>query len=107
MKRVRVITTLLFLLLLCGCTSENVKKSFTPPDTPVITYPSIEESETLNGYRKTETPVTVYYANIKSKKYHRPECTYAKKIAEGQVRLEKDKEVLAKDGYLPCLICHP
>lgn len=106
-----IIATLL--IVLGGCSK---KPEYTEPNNTVVQYPNSITKENLNGYKEVnkadqdssqEQKNIMYYANIKSKKFHLPSCTYAKKLDEYNVRLESDYEVLINDGYIPCKVCNP
>ncbi|SHJ14890.1 stalk domain-containing protein [Desulfofundulus thermosubterraneus] len=50
---------------------------------------------------------TRYIGNSNSKKFHRPDCQWAQKIAP-QNRVEfRSREEAVKAGYVPCKVCRP
>ena len=117
----RKITILLFLLItLSGCQ----KYEYIPPSYDVVKYPDKTTASTVNGYKENSSSTAssvndnstaerehtqnqIYYVNIKSKKIHLPECTYAKKLKEENVSLETDLEALLSNGYEACKVCNP
>ncbi len=115
-KRILVLLLLINLFLLVSC---SAKEEFTPPDYPVVVYPDDAAKRTLDGYRKTESEkkqeekteekvaAEIYYGNKNSKKFHIPECTYAKKMNESSIILEKQRDNLINQGYSPCSKCNP
>lgn len=109
-KRILIIFSVVLILGLCSCTNQ---KQFTAPDYPVIEEPDTIKQRTIDGYRKTEekkqetSPADIYYANKNSKKFHIPTCTYAKKMNESSLLLEKDRDKLINKGYIPCSKCNP
>ena len=91
------------------------KETIAPPDYPIIDAPDKAQQENIDGYFKKDNKkddnknddVSIYYANTKTHKFHRPDCIYAKNLSDANARLEKDKEVLLLDGYSPCAKCNP
>ena len=55
------------------------------------------------------TPEDTYVLNVRSKKFHRPECESVGKISEKnkEVRDGKDRDKILEEGYKPCATCHP
>lgn len=55
------------------------------------------------------TPEDTYVLNVRSKKFHRPECESVEKISEKnkEVRDGKDRDRILEEGYKPCAVCHP
>jgi hypothetical protein len=49
---------------------------------------------------------TIVCGSVKSNKFHRPDCIYAKKIKKSYLIVGKP-ELFIKQGYLPCRICRP
>lgn len=49
-----------------------------------------------------------YILNTNGKKFHKPDCSYAKRIAEeNRQEYTGTREQLIKDGYTPCGSCNP
>lgn len=48
-----------------------------------------------------------YVGSATSRKYHNPECRYAKKIKPEYVVLFSSKEEAESKGYEPCKVCNP
>ena len=90
------------------------EETIAPPDYPIIDAPDKAQRQTIDGYYKMNNKdnnenkdESIYYANTKTHKFHRPDCIYAEKLSDVNARLEKDKEVLLLDGYSPCGKCNP
>ncbi|HBT20822.1 MAG TPA: nuclease [Peptococcaceae bacterium] len=50
---------------------------------------------------------TSYIGNMRSKKFHRPDCIWAKKISpSNRVNFKSRNEALSS-GYVPCKVCRP
>jgi micrococcal nuclease len=60
-----------------------------------------EESESSNKASAS------YIGNKNSKKFHFPDCQWAKKIAPGNRVYFKSREEAIKAGYEPCKVCKP
>jgi hypothetical protein len=56
------------------------------------------EDEAVGGY---------YVGSTTSNKYHRPDCSYAKKIKEENRVYFSDAWEAREAGYLPCKVCNP
>jgi micrococcal nuclease len=54
-----------------------------------------------------EDATVVYWVNTKSKKFHRPDCQWARRISPNNLRKANDRQQLIKDGYQPCKACRP
>jgi len=54
----------------------------------------------------TEKP-SFYIGNARTKKFHRPECEWAQKIAPYNRVTIKSREEAIKQGYEPCKVCRP
>ncbi len=125
MKRLICILLVFLLVTACGC-SNNSPTQFTPKDFGVVVYPDQETADTVNGYlkEKEEDKAEIqnigqplydgniyefdyYVANINSKKFHYPDCRYAKKMDATSIRIEKSYDVLINEGYVPCKVCKP
>ncbi|MEM2098113.1 MAG: Ada metal-binding domain-containing protein, partial [Methanothrix sp.] len=48
-----------------------------------------------------------YVGSTTSRKYHLPECRYAKKIKPEHVVIFSSKEEAESRGYEPCRVCNP
>jgi len=48
-----------------------------------------------------------YIGNARSKKFHRPDCEWAQKIAPGNKVEFKTREEAVEAGYVPCKVCKP
>lgn len=57
---------------------------------------------------ETETENETYILNIKTKKFHKPECSGAKNTKdENKKEYTGSREELINDGYSPCKSCNP
>jgi micrococcal nuclease len=54
-----------------------------------------------------EKTTIIYWANTKSKKSHRPNCQWARRIKPDHLLKQDDRRQLIKDGYQPCKACRP
>ncbi len=97
-------------ITLCGCTDSNNAtdtaseyKVVLPLDDTVNGYRTPEKSESQDDASKT----VKYYANLKTKKFHLADCAYAKKAAEENTYISRDKDELISSGYVACKICKP
>jgi micrococcal nuclease len=54
-----------------------------------------------------ENGAVVYWANTQSKKFHRPDCQWARRISPNNLLKSKDRQQLLQDGYHPCKACRP
>ena len=53
-------------------------------------------------------PECCYILNTNTKKFHRPDCGSADKIAdENKEETDKSREELIEEGYEPCKSCNP
>jgi len=52
-------------------------------------------------------PVKKYAVNLRSGKYHRLDCEYAKKINPRFIQYESSLGILNSKGYKPCSECRP
>lgn len=48
-----------------------------------------------------------YIGNVRSKKFHRPDCEWAQKIAPGNRVEFKTRDEAVEAGYVPCKVCNP
>jgi micrococcal nuclease len=55
----------------------------------------------------TKNPTVAYWANTKSKKFHRPDCQWAQQINPDNLLKTNDRQQLITDGYQPCKACRP
>jgi len=97
---------ILLILILSGC---NSKYDISTASEFKVIYPT---DNTVNGYRNPESKTSsssepIYYANLKTKKYHLSTCTYAKKSAKENLFITKDKNLIIEYGCTPCLKCNP
>lgn len=111
MRYFLLLIAILPMIFLCSC---SPAEEFTPPGYNVVEKPDEATAASIDGYRiinendsNTDTTAVIYYANRKSKKFHIPDCTYAKKMNETTVLIEKDKNILISNGYTPCSFCKP
>lgn len=111
----------LFAVCLCGCNSSE--NEFTPKETGIVVYPDQETADTINGYLKEEPEENItigqpqystntndeqgYYVNINSRKFHYPDCRYAKKMDSASLRIEDNYTQLIAEGFVPCKVCKP
>jgi micrococcal nuclease len=65
---------------------------------------SVKRTTATNN--QANSPI-VYWANIKSKKFHRPDCQWARQIRPDNLRKSNNHQQLIKDGYQPCKACRP
>jgi micrococcal nuclease len=54
-----------------------------------------------------ENGAIIYWANTKSKKFHRPDCQWARRINSHNLLKTDDRRQLLQDGYSPCKACRP
>lgn len=105
----KIIVTFCVLMLLCGCgKKEKPKPATATASSIVVTMP---QDDTVNGYRQNKSAKAIdgetYYANIDSMKFHKKECTYAKRLMPEKRWITNDREALLKEGYQPCGFCDP
>jgi len=82
---------------------------------PELTQKYLRLKSKWGQYRSQERapPVTVqnkdweYVASKKSKVFHKPDCTWAKKIKPGNLIGFKNREEAIKSGRRPCKSCEP
>jgi methylphosphotriester-DNA--protein-cysteine methyltransferase len=48
-----------------------------------------------------------YVGNIRRRKFHRPDCKWAKKISPDNTYSFKSRDDAVKQGYIPCEVCYP
>jgi micrococcal nuclease len=48
-----------------------------------------------------------YVASVKAEPFHRPSCTWAKKIAPHNLQTFQSREDAIKAGHRPCKVCKP
>ncbi|MBR4072937.1 MAG: hypothetical protein IKK24_03235 [Clostridia bacterium] len=106
MKKI-ICIVLLSIIILSGCnqnTQEDTVSDF------VVIYPT---DDSVNGYRDPDLlkgkddAETVYYANLKTKKFHLSTCTYAQNTAEENTFISRDRDELNHYGFAPCKVCNP
>ena len=68
-------------------------------------------SETAPSYEKyltEEDEEGTYILNVKSKRFHRPDCPGVQDISEkNRAEYTGSRNRLVEDGYKPCGSCHP
>lgn len=76
---------------------EIIDKGYKPCDVckPLLTPPPLEKEK------------GAYVGNKSSKKFHRLDCPWAKKISERNRVYFKTREEAIKQGYTPCSVCKP
>lgn len=111
MKKLLVINLIIAVFLLSACSKPDQTQS--EPSGITITSP---KDDTVNGYRTEskvdssaeETPVTIlFYANTKSKKFHKSDCYIAKNIANENLYITEFRDELIDSEYSPCNKCKP
>ena len=50
---------------------------------------------------------TLYYANTKTKKFHRSDCGIAQRTNNENLLITDNREELTQSGYSPCKKCNP
>lgn len=84
--------------------SDENTSSFSSPLTIGSYSSAITSSESSNPTVSSSGP---YYANLNSKKFHKPECASAKKLKSENLYICESREQLIADGYSPCARCKP
>ena len=116
MKR-KLLALLIIPVILCGCNG-SVADNAESHAQITVNYPS---DDTVNGYRPggsadstvpakpkpNETAPTAYIGNSNSKKFHTPDCLYAKKLKDENRVSFKSREEAVSEGYDPCGKCKP
>lgn len=124
MKR-KLLALLIIPVILCGCNG-SVADNAESHAQITVNYPS---DDTVNGYRRAaaalcpmkypptalcpqspkpnETAPTAYIGNSNSKKFHTPDCLYAKKLKDENRVSFKSREEAVSEGYAPCGKCKP
>lgn len=65
-------------------------------------------NETFNDNSENASTQGQYVINTSTEKFHRPECSSVKKMADKNKQVsDKTKEELVKEGYEPCKNCNP
>jgi len=54
-----------------------------------------------------KTPSCAFIGNMRSHKFHRPDCRWAKKISPGNRVCFKSRQEAIDQGYTPCKVCRP
>ena len=57
--------------------------------------------------KPNETAPTAYIGNSNSKKFHTPDCLYAKKLKDENKVSFKTRDEAVNEGYKPCGKCKP
>lgn len=117
MKRLLLAVLLVSLIVFsAGCKKAENQDDMSSPFK--VTLPS---DNSVNGYRlesdKDSTQSsepdtnpdteTTYYANVKTKKIHLKECTYAKNTDKDNIYITDNRAELIDMGYSPCKRCNP
>ena len=124
MKR-KLLALLIIPVILCGCNG-SVGDNVESHAQITVNYPN---DDTVNGYRPggsgsmpdeipadrtvpakpkpNETAPTAYIGNSNSKKFHTPDCLYAKKLKDENRVSFKSREEAVSEGYAPCGKCKP
>lgn len=107
-KYVVIPLILSFVLLLTSCTAYNEQtyESHSPPPTPKTTEAPLKEvprnTQTNDTYSAAET---LYIGNLKTKKFHLPDC-YTLPAEKNRIEFSsRDKAI--NSGYSPCGNCYP
>lgn len=74
-------------------------------DNVTVLTPSAISSSTQNENQTAKQ--TGYYANLKSKVFHKVDCGSVKNMKEENRFYTKDKNFLTEKGYTPCKSCKP
>lgn len=74
-------------------------------DNVTVEKPSSSSSSTSNENQTTLQ--SGYYANLKSKIFHKADCGSVRTIKEENKFYTKDKSILTEQGYTPCNNCKP
>lgn len=64
----------------------------------IKSIPSVAAEEPYRG---------LYYANIRTKKFHRADCGYAARISGENLYITDNRQELIDQGYEPCCQCTP
>ncbi len=108
MKKI-IILLCVFILCLCGCQNKqenaNTKKQ-------TIVFPTEQVAATVNGYKyvpdeNAYNNSVEYIGNKGSKKFHLPDCRYAKNIKQENIIKSFDRNKMINDGFAPCQTCNP
>lgn len=71
------------------------------------TYKGQNLNVTVGSANPEQYGAKQYVGSTTSRKYHLPECRYAKKIKPEHVVLFSSKEEAESKGYEPCRVCNP
>lgn len=129
MKRY-IISVVFCLILLCGCSDNQVSQGSTQilnaDGTPAREYSNVEEviadsyvgeNNNMPNYIEAEdTAVSdgnqvnvsaMYFGNKNSKIFHNANCSSAQKTKEKNRVYLSSREEFINEGYSPCKICNP
>ena len=104
---------LIFVFLFCGCgisSDARTAESLAPEvsvTVPEESSESISENSSAQTDSDTSSGAGLYYANTKSKKFHKDTCTAAQKISNENLYITENREELTSAGYEPCKRCLP
>lgn len=124
-KIIALISSVILMIALCGYSySDGCKNTASGIPNPVVI--NMPGDKTVNGYRVSvrknedgtvaqsirksgteEDGEVLYFANISSKKFHRPDCGFASKILGKNLYTTESRGELTTDGYAPCGVCKP
>lgn len=116
-KYFSIIFVIFVFISLCSCSDTDAREEKQPEEF-VINMPT---DDSLNGYKSessrtsSNSEVTtsnddlflLYYANTKSKKFHKNTCRYAKITSNDNLYITESREELVNEGYVPCKVCEP
>lgn len=74
-------------------------------DNVTVQKPSSSSSSTSEENQSTTQ--TGYYANLKSKVFHKADCRSVKNMKEENKFYTKDRNFLTEQGFTPCKSCKP
>lgn len=85
------------------------KKGFWNLNKNINQEPDIKANQqVIKETSETSVPKTgAYVGSLKSDKYHRPTCRWAKKITHANKIGFKNKKDAINQGYIPCKVCRP
>lgn len=115
----RLICVILFAVLFCTACEADPAPRYSGDGVEI----TLARDDTVNGYRVAASAAassseatsnasapaveTVYYANMSSKKFHRPSCSSARKLKQENLYLCESRDRLIAEGYTPCSRCKP
>ena len=65
------------------------------------------ERKTQQASTEKRTPETIYVSSKRSKKFHLPECKWAKKISPRNRRVFQSRQEAINVALVPCKVCKP